>query len=82
MFGAQSDGYHTRVNERDQRSLRFVLAGLDFPARRWEILTAADWYGADAPTKRLLHTLPARDRPYRDLRDVITALDRAMASHY
>jgi uncharacterized protein DUF2795 len=59
--------------ERDARSLRAVLAGLVFPAWRWEIVTRAGWYGADARTTDRLRRLPAR--PYRDLRDIMATLD-------
>lgn len=65
------------MNETERRSLRLVLGDLSFPAHRWEVITAAGWYGADAVTIRRLQTLPVRDRPYRDLRDLVTALERA-----
>jgi hypothetical protein len=63
------------VSETHRQALRLILAGLDFPLRRWEIITAADWYGADAQTTRWLRALPANGRPYRDLGDLITALE-------
>lgn len=68
-------GITTGVTDTDRQALGLILAGLDFPLRRWEIITAADWYGADAWTTRWLQALPAHDRPYRDLGDLMTALD-------
>ncbi|HWC82757.1 MAG TPA: DUF2795 domain-containing protein [Pseudonocardiaceae bacterium] len=61
------------MNQRE--SLNYVLADLDFPAQRWEIVTQADMYGADSVTAGQLSRLPARDRPYHDLRDVLITLD-------
>lgn len=65
----------TEWNRTDQ-PLRFVLAGLDFPARRWEILTQADTYGADIVTTQRLRRLPTREQPYRDVSDVVDTLAR------
>lgn len=65
----------TRLSEIEKQSLRFVLDGLSFPAERWEIVAAADFYGADVHTSRRLRALPLRDRPYRDLPDVLHALE-------
>jgi hypothetical protein len=61
------------MTEVEIQSLRRVLDGLTFPAQRWEIITKAGWYGADAVTTARLQQLPAR--PYRDLRDVLLRLD-------
>ena len=66
------------MTEMEQQSLRLVLDGLVFPAQRWEIITKADWYGADSMTTHRLRQLPVRTQPYRDLRDVLTALDELM----
>lgn len=63
------------VSETDQHALRLILAELRFPLQRWEIITAADWYGADADTTQRLRALPVHDRPYRDLGELMTALD-------
>ncbi|HEY1574677.1 MAG TPA: hypothetical protein VGG05_25325 [Pseudonocardiaceae bacterium] len=63
------------MTEMEMQSLRIVLADLTFPARRWEIITKADWYGADAVTTHRLHQLPARPKPYRDLRELIRTLN-------
>jgi hypothetical protein len=65
------------MTEIEKQSLRFILDGLTFPARRWEIVTTADTYGADVATCQRLRRLPLRDRPFRDLQDVVDALDRA-----
>lgn len=65
------------MTEVEKQSLRFVLDGLTFPAERWEILAAADFYGADVHTSRRLRALPPRDRPYRDLQDILHALETA-----
>ncbi|HVV20476.1 MAG TPA: hypothetical protein VHF06_13645 [Pseudonocardiaceae bacterium] len=67
------------MTEAEQQSLRFVLDGLVFPAQRWEVITKADWYGADAVTAHRLRQLPVRTHPYRDLRDVLTTLDEIRA---
>ncbi|HEX3647409.1 MAG TPA: DUF2795 domain-containing protein [Pseudonocardiaceae bacterium] len=61
-------------NQFDQ-TLRFVLAGLDFPARRWQILAQADFYGADIVTTLRLRRLPP-DQSYRDLGEVLETLAR------
>jgi hypothetical protein len=42
-------------------ALREVLRDLRFPARRWQIVTEADAYGADHRIRRALHEL-RRDR--------------------
>lgn len=65
--------------EQNDQPLCFVLAELDFPARRWEILTEADIYGADIVTTRRLRRLPPREQPYRDLGDVLDTLARTSA---
>ncbi|HEX3590110.1 MAG TPA: hypothetical protein VHV74_10785 [Pseudonocardiaceae bacterium] len=65
------------MNETDKQSLRFILDGLTFPAERWQILTAADLYGADVATCQRLRMLPVRNHPYRDLQDVVRALEGA-----
>lgn len=65
------------LSDVEKQSLRFVLDGLTFPAERWEIVAAADFYGADVHTSRRLRGLPLRNRPYRDLQDVLRALETA-----
>ena len=49
--------------------LGYVLNELSFPVHRWELIAAAQHYGADAATLQELHTLP--DGRYRSLSDVI-----------
>lgn len=65
------------MTEIEKQSLRFILDGLAFPARRWEIVTTADLYGADAVTRQRLRRLPLRDKPFRDIQEIVDALDRA-----
>ncbi|HEV3355551.1 MAG TPA: hypothetical protein VG247_02095 [Pseudonocardiaceae bacterium] len=65
------------MTELDKQSLCFVLADLTFPAQRWEILTQADLYGVDAVTRERLRLLPTRSTPYRDMQDIIDALEAA-----
>lgn len=65
------------MTELDKQSLCFVLADLAFPAQRWEILTQADMYGVDGVTRERLRLLPARSAPYRDMQDIIDALEAA-----
>lgn len=65
------------MNDTDKQSLRFILDGLTFPAERWQIVTAADFYGADVATCQRLRMLPVRSQPYRDLQEVVRALDGA-----
>ncbi|MGD9528047.1 DUF2795 domain-containing protein [Pseudonocardia sp.] len=40
------------------RRLRAVLASQKFPAERWELLAAAEFYGADARTRAELRAIP------------------------
>ncbi len=54
--------------------LRQVLAGQRFPAERWELITGAEHYGADAETRRDLQRLPAAR--FRSLADVLHAVER------
>ncbi|HEX4223976.1 MAG TPA: hypothetical protein VHZ97_16530 [Pseudonocardiaceae bacterium] len=65
------------MTELDKQSLYFVLAELTFPAQRWEILTQADMYGVDGVTRERLRLLPSRSTPYRDMQDIIDALEAA-----
>lgn len=66
------------MTEADKQSLRFILDGLSFPAERWQIVTAADFYGADVATCQRLRMLPLRNRPYRDLQEVVRALESVL----
>ena len=56
----------------DVQRITQVLAGLDYPAARWQVLAEADHYGADAGSRQQLHALPSLT--YRDLGDVLVAL--------
>jgi hypothetical protein len=49
-----------------------VLAGLSFPAARWQVLAQADHYGADSVSRAQLSTLPVHNYP--DLAEVLAAL--------
>lgn len=49
-----------------------VLADLEFPARRWQVLTVADLYGVDTATRSLLELLP--ERRYHSLAEVAGVL--------
>jgi hypothetical protein len=49
-----------------------VLAGLVYPAAKWQVLMHAESYGADARTRAELWALPTVE--YADLTDVLTAL--------
>jgi hypothetical protein len=60
----------------DQR-LRHVLAGLSFPARRWEVIAEAEHYGADAHTRRELRALP--EGRFESFAALLWALERAQA---
>ena len=51
----------------DQR-VRQVLHGLRFPAEKWQIVTQAELYGADATTRDQLYQLPLRE--YRSWTEV------------
>jgi hypothetical protein len=43
--------------------LATVLAGLPFPARAWQLVAQADYYGADWLTRAELGRLPAGEYP-------------------
>jgi hypothetical protein len=58
-----------------RRRLGQVLAGQPFPAARWELIAAANLYGADALTMGELHALPAIR--FGTLADVLKAVERA-----
>lgn len=69
------------MTEIDTKTVHSVLTELRFPAQRWEILVSADIYGADSGTLDRLRALPVRRAPYRDLRDVLEALDAISVQH-
>jgi hypothetical protein len=51
-----------------------VLAGLAFPAERWQVIAQAQYYGAGPAYSTELAQLPART--YQSLREVAIALGR------
>ncbi|MDL5157869.1 hypothetical protein [Actinomycetospora termitidis] len=53
-----------------------VLRDLPFPARRWQILTAGDLYGADNVTRELLARVPEAE--YATLPDVLNVLSAVL----
>jgi len=58
--------------------LQQVLAGQSFPAARWELIAAAEMYGADLVTRSDLHALlPAR---FHSLAEVLLAVEGAGGS--
>jgi hypothetical protein len=57
----------------DQR-VRQVLHGLRFPAEKWQIVTQAEIYGADATTRDLFHQLPMRE--YQSWTEVAATLTK------
>lgn len=54
--------------------LRQVLAEQRFPAERWELISGAEHYGADARSRAELQSLPARR--YASLAEVLYAVER------
>jgi hypothetical protein len=56
-----------------RQRLQQVLAGQSFPAERWELIAAAEMYGADLVTRTELQALlPVR---YERLADVLLAVE-------
>jgi hypothetical protein len=55
------------------RRLRHVLAGQRFPAQRWELISRAEDYGADARSRGELWALPAKE--FRSLAEVLGTID-------
>jgi hypothetical protein len=56
----------------DAERVSQVLAGLTYPAAKWQILMHAENYGADAFTRAELWSLPTGEYP--DVDSVLTAL--------
>ncbi|MBO0851852.1 MAG: DUF2795 domain-containing protein [Pseudonocardia sp.] len=52
----------------DKAGIRDVLDGMEFPAKRWQLIAQAQYYGAPSACTRELSRLPARE--YTSLRDV------------
>lgn len=63
---------HRRNPRADVRRLSYVLAGIPFPAAKWQLIMHAEEYGADAASRAELWALPASSYP--DLRSVLSAL--------
>lgn len=63
-----------RSQSADMR-IRHVLAGVRFPAERWELIACADAYGADWTTLNELHALPAAR--YLNMNEVLIAVGNA-----
>jgi Protein of unknown function (DUF2795) len=61
------------MDRQRERAVRQVLQGLTYPAEKWQIVTQAELYGADAEIRGQLYGLPMRE--YRDLGEVAEALD-------
>ena len=65
---------HAGVATMDMRlRLRQVLAGQRFPAARWELIAAAEMYGADLVTRSDLRALPPVR--FRSLAEVLLAVE-------
>ena len=63
---------YRRTTRADVARIGHVLAGLTYPAAKWQIVAQADAYGADAVTTAQLWSLPTGT--YRDLAAVCLAL--------
>lgn len=60
------------MSPEDDQRVRQILRGLHFPAEKWQIVTQAELYGADAATKDQLHRLPLGE--YRNSSEVAANL--------
>jgi hypothetical protein len=69
--GNPDDGNGRDISADAQR-ISQVLAGLRYPAARWQVLAEADHYGADSASRAQLWTLPAG--VYEDLSSVLVEL--------
>lgn len=67
-----------RTTHADLKRVRQVLAGLPFPAEKWQLITYAEEYGADATTRGDLWALPVGSYP--DLSAVLASLGLAAAT--
>jgi hypothetical protein len=61
-----------RTPRADIQRLSQVLAGIEFPAAKWQLIMYAEDYGADAATRAELWSLPTGS--YADLTRVFAAL--------
>ncbi len=59
----------------DTERVSQVLAGMVFPAAKWQLVMHAEAYGADAATRAELWALPTGS--YADLRSVLDAVAAA-----
>ncbi|WP_181779342.1 DUF2795 domain-containing protein [Pseudonocardia pini] len=59
--------------ENRRARLTAALAGLAFPARRWQLIAQAKDYGADAQTQLELQSLP--EQMFGHLADVVRAVE-------
>ena len=62
----------------DPARIAAVLAGVAYPARTWQLLAEADYYGADTHTHAELRRLPVGS--YESLDAVLAALWRLAPS--
>ena len=62
----------------DAHQVTASLLGVTYPARRWQLLAQADYYGADVDTQVELARLP--DLLYSDLAGVISAIAAGLAA--
>lgn len=56
----------------DVQRIKYVLAGMTFPAAKWQLIMHAEEYGADAATRSDLWGLPAHT--YDGVASVVAAL--------
>jgi hypothetical protein len=68
----EEDVVYRRSPRADAQRISQVLAGITFPAAKWQLIMHAEDYGADAATRAELWSLPAMT--YADLPDVLAAL--------
>lgn len=68
----QEEPVYRRTSRADLARIGQVLAGLTYPAAKWQIVTQADHYGADSLTTAQLWSLPVGTYP--DLAAVGVAL--------
>jgi hypothetical protein len=61
----------------DPAGIQQMLAGLEFPAARWQVVAQACYWGATPECLRELGALPVRD--YRDVPDIAGELARLRA---
>jgi len=64
-----------KVTHADVQRIRHVLAGLAFPAEKWQLIMHAEDYGADSATRADLWGLPAGT--YDGIAAVLVALGPA-----